>query len=60
MQLALKRIAIAYGLRGGKWPKLDPADPSCLGSGCVSVRTDIDCDRRKSLQNSRNRLLYQP
>ena len=27
----------------------DPADPNCLGSGCVSVRTDIDCDRRKSL-----------
>src|SRR5512144_2782154 len=32
----------------------DPADPSCLGTGCVSVRTDIGCDRRKSLQDSRN------
>lgn len=33
---------------------------AALAVDCVSVRTDIDCDRRKSLQDSWNGLLHQP
>ncbi len=33
---------------------------AALAVDCVSVRTDIDCDRRKSLQDSCNGLLHQP
>ena len=50
MQLALNALQSRTNTGAENGRSFDPADPNCLGSGCVSVRTDIDCDRRKSLK----------